>query len=38
MGNKPGIYVANPDLSGERLVILGGEYPSLSPGGDRLSA
>ena len=38
MGDKPGIYVANPDLSGERLVILGGEYPSLSPGGDRLSA
>ncbi len=37
-GNKPGIYASNPDLSGERLVILGGAYPSFSPGGDRLVA
>jgi hypothetical protein len=36
--NKPGIYAANGDLSGERLVILGGAYPSFSPGGDRLAA
>jgi hypothetical protein len=36
MGDKYGIYVANADLSGERLVIKGGEYPSFSPGGDRL--
>jgi hypothetical protein len=35
---KPGIYVANPDLSGERLVILGGAYPSFSPDGARLAA
>ena len=38
MGEKPGIYAANADLSGERLVILGGVYPSFSPGGDRLVA
>jgi len=38
VGDKPGIYAANPDMSGERLVILGGAYPSFSPGGDRLSA
>ncbi len=38
MGDKPGLYIANPDLSGERLVILGGAYPSFSPGNDRLAA
>ena len=38
VGDKPGIYAANPDMSGERLVIQGGAYPSFSPGGDRLSA
>ncbi len=37
-GGKPGIYVSNPDLSGERMVILGGAYPSFSPGADRLVA
>jgi len=36
MGDKYGIYIANADLSGERLVIKGGEYPSFSPGADRL--
>jgi len=38
MGDKAGLYAANPDLSGERLIIQGGEYPSLAPGGGRLSA
>ena len=32
-GDKYGLYAANPDLSGERLVIEGGEYPSWAPGG-----
>ena len=36
-GDKYGIYAANPDLSGERLVIDGGAYPSFGPGGNRLS-
>ena len=35
-GSKYGIYIANADLSGEWLVIIGGAYPSFSPGGDRL--
>ncbi len=34
---KAGIYAVNPDLSGERLVIPGGAYPSFGPGGNRLS-
>lgn len=38
VGNKAGLYAANPDLSGERLIIEGGSYPSLAPGGGRLSA
>jgi hypothetical protein len=38
MGDKYGLYAANPDLSGERLVIEGGEYPSWAPSGSRLSA
>ena len=38
MGDRPGIYVAKPDMTGERLVIRGGAYPSLAPGGNRLSA
>ncbi len=38
MGENAGIYAANSDLSGERLVIQGGAYPSLAPGGGRLSA
>jgi hypothetical protein len=38
VGDKYGIYITAPDLSGERLVIRGGAYPSFSPGGDRLSA
>jgi TolB protein len=38
VGGKTGIYVANADLSGERLVIPGGAYPSFSPGGDRIAA
>jgi len=38
MKDKPGIYVSGPDLSNERLVILGGAYPSFSPDGGRLSA
>jgi hypothetical protein len=32
-----GVYAANADLSGERLVIEGGAYPSFAPGGNRLS-
>jgi TolB protein len=35
--DKAGIYAANLDLSGERLVIDGGAYPSFGPGGNRLS-
>jgi hypothetical protein len=38
VGDKPGIYAANPDMSGERLIILGVAYPSFSPEGDRLPA
>ena len=38
VGDKYGLYAANPDLSGERLIIEGGSYPSLAPGGGRLSA
>ena len=38
VGDKYGLYAANPDLSGERLIIEGGEYPSWAPGGGRLSA
>lgn len=38
MGEQYGIYIANADLSSERLVIRGGAYPSFSPGGDRLVA
>ena len=38
VGGKYGLYAANPDLSGERLIITGGEYPSWAPGGNRLSA
>jgi uncharacterized protein YraI len=38
MGEKPGLYIGNADLSNENFVILGGAYPSFSPGGDRLSA
>ena len=35
---KPGICVANPDLSGEKLVFEGGvAYPSFSPDGGRVS-
>jgi Tol biopolymer transport system component/uncharacterized protein YraI len=36
-GDKYGIYVAAPDLSGERLIIEGGAYPSFAPGANRLS-
>jgi len=36
MQDNAGIYISNGDLSGERLVIRGGLYPSFSPGGDRL--
>lgn len=36
-GDKAGIYVAAPDLSGERLIIDGGAYPSFAPSGNRLS-
>ena len=32
-----GVYAANADLSGERLVVEGGAYPSFAPGGNRLS-
>ncbi len=37
VGDKAGVYAANPDLSGERLVF-GGDisYPSWSPDGGRL--
>jgi hypothetical protein len=38
MGDAPGLYAANPDMSGERLVIRGGSYPSFAPGANRLSA
>lgn len=37
VGEKAGVYAANADLSGERLVIEGGAYPSFAPGGNRLS-
>lgn len=33
-----GIWVMNADYTGERLVILGGAYPSWSPDSSRLSA
>jgi hypothetical protein len=36
-GEKAGIYIANPDLSGERLLLPAGDYPSFAPGGDRLA-
>ncbi len=32
-----GIWVMNADYSGERLIIRGGEYPSWSPDGGRLT-
>ncbi len=38
VGGNYGLYAANPDLSGERLIIPGGEYPSWAPSGGRLSA
>ena len=38
VGGKYGLYAANPDLSGERLIIPGGAYPSWAPSGSRLSA
>ncbi len=38
MGGNYGLYAANADLSGERLIIKGGEYPSWAPSGTRLSA
>lgn len=38
VGGKAGIYASNPDLSGERLVIPGGAYPSFSPDGNRIAA
>ena len=38
VGDKYGLYAANADLSGERLIIPGGEYPSWAPSGGRLSA
>jgi hypothetical protein len=38
LGEKYGLYAANPDLSGERLIIPGGAYPSWAPSGSRLSA
>jgi uncharacterized protein YraI len=37
VGEKAGVYAANADLSGERLVIEGGAYPSFAPGGNHLS-
>lgn len=35
--DKYGIYTSAPDLSGERLIIEGGAYPSFAPSGTRLS-
>jgi hypothetical protein len=37
-GDKAGIYIANPDLTGERILVPGSiYYPTFSPGGDRLA-
>lgn len=37
-GDKVGIWIMDSDFANGRMVVLGGAYPSFSPGGDRLVA